>query len=103
MSSVSQKSREPQVGSRNPFTRAMRPVNTLVERFIPSALVFAIVLTVVVALMALVLTDAGPVDVLMGWGDGLAGLLAFITQMALILLLGHMLANTRPVRRLLAK
>ncbi len=52
--------------------------------------------------MALVLTDSGPVDVLVGWGDGLSGLLAFITQMALILLLGHMLANTRPVRRLLA-
>ncbi|GAA4285890.1 short-chain fatty acid transporter [Georgenia daeguensis] len=105
MSSVSQKSREtegrPQ--SRNPFTRVMRPVNTLVERFIPSALVFAIVLTVIVALMALVLTDAGPVDVLVGWGDGLAGLLAFMTQMALILLLGHMLANTRPMRRLLAR
>ena len=88
--------------SRNPFQRAMGPVNTVVERFIPSALVFAIILTVVVAVLALVLTDAGPVDVLVGWGDGLAGLLAFMTQMALILLLGHMLANTRPVRRLLA-
>ncbi|WP_380166965.1 short-chain fatty acid transporter [Jannaschia sp. R86511] len=86
---------------RNPFERVMRPVNTVVERYIPSALVFAIVLTFVVALLALLLTDAGPVDVLVGWGDGLAGLLAFITQMALILLLGHMLANTRPVRRLL--
>ena len=90
-------------GRRNPFAAAMAPVNTVVERFIPSALVFAIVLTVVVALMALTLTDSGPVDVLVGWGDGLAGLLAFITQMALILLLGHMLANTRPVRRLLTR
>ncbi|MGJ7440025.1 short-chain fatty acid transporter [Aquipuribacter sp. MA13-6] len=88
---------------RNPFERVMGPVNTVVERYIPSALVFAIVLTVVVALMALLLTDSGPVDVLVGWGDGLAGLLAFITQMALILLLGHMLANTRPVRRLLTR
>ncbi|STX06678.1 Short-chain fatty acids transporter [Kocuria rosea] len=51
--------------------------------------------------MALLLTDAGPADVLRGWGEGLAGLLAFMTQMALILLLGHALANTRPVRRLL--
>ena len=89
--------------SRNPFARAMRPVNALVERFIPSALVFAILLTVVVAVLALALTDAGPVDVLVAWGDGLAGLLEFMTQMALILLLGHMLANTRPVRRLLAR
>ena len=80
----------------------MRPVNSVVERFIPSALVFAIVLTFVVAILALVLTDTGPADVTRGWGEGLSGLLEFMTQMALILLLGHTLANTGPVRRLLA-
>ena len=81
----------------------MRPVNSLVERLIPSALVFAIVLTFIVAILALLLTDTGPVDVVRGWGDGLSGLLAFMTQMALILLLGHTLANTGPVRGLLAR
>ncbi|EMY34704.1 short chain fatty acid transporter [Arthrobacter crystallopoietes BAB-32] len=96
MSTVDQK------GRRNPVAAAMRPINNLVERFIPSALVFAIILTLIVAVLALVLTGAGPVEVVKGWGDGLAGLLAFMTQMALILLLGHMLANTRPVRKLLA-
>lgn len=80
----------------------MRPVNSVVERFIPSALVFAIVLTFIVAILALALTDTGPVDVVKGWGEGLSGLLAFMTQMALILLLGHTLANTGPVRKLLA-
>lgn len=89
--------------SKSPVSAIMRPINSLVERFIPSSLVFAIILTVVVGIMALLLTDAGPVDVVKGWGDGLAGLLAFMTQMALILLLGHALANTRPVRRLLTK
>ncbi|WP_104176822.1 short-chain fatty acid transporter [Cryobacterium sp. Y50] len=79
----------------------MRPINTLVERFIPSALVFVIVLTVIVAILALVLTDSGPIDVVRSWGDGLAGLLAFMTQMALVLLLGHILANTTLVHRLL--
>ncbi|MCY7403414.1 MAG: TIGR00366 family protein [Cryobacterium sp.] len=81
----------------------MRPINSLVERFIPSALVFVIALTVLVAILALTLTDTGPVDVIRSWGDGLAGLLAFMTQMALVLLLGHTLANTRLVRRLLSK
>ena len=80
----------------------MRPVNSVVERFIPSALVFAIVLTFIVAFLALILTDTGPVDVVKGWGEGLSGLLEFMTQMALILLLGHTLANTGPVRTLLA-
>lgn len=89
-------------GTREPaIARAMRPVNSVVEKYIPSALSFAILLSVAVGLMALLLTDAGPADVLRGWGEGLAGLLAFMTQMALILLLGHALANTRPVRRLL--
>ncbi|MET1033961.1 MAG: TIGR00366 family protein [Arthrobacter sp.] len=84
-----------------PLSRAMRPVNNLVERFIPSALVFAIALTFIVALLALVVTGSDPVLIVQSWGDGLAGLLSFITQMALILLLGHILANTRPVRKLL--
>ncbi|SMY13048.1 short-chain fatty acid transporter [Brevibacterium jeotgali] len=81
----------------------MRPFNRFLERWIPSALVFAIVLTIIVAGLALVLTDSGPVSVIQGWGDGLSGLLAFMTQMALILLLGHMLANTGPVRKLLVR
>jgi short-chain fatty acids transporter len=85
-----------------PLARAMRPINHVVERWIPSALVFAIVLTLVVALLALTVTRTNPVDLVKSWGDGLSGLLAFMTQMALILLLGHMLANTRPVRKLLS-
>jgi short-chain fatty acids transporter len=84
------------------LSAVMRPVNSLVERYIPSALVFAIVLTFLVAILALFLTDSGPVDVVKGWGEGLSGLLEFMTQMALILLLGHTLANTGPVRKGLA-
>ncbi|WHS29256.1 short-chain fatty acid transporter [Auritidibacter ignavus] len=80
----------------------MRPVNNLVERWIPSSLVFSILLTFIVAILALFLTDARPDDMIVYWGDGLSGLLDFITQMALILLLGYILANTAPVRKLLS-
>jgi len=79
----------------------MRPINRVLERWIPSSLTFAIMLTVVVALMAYFLTGASAADIILGWGNGLSGLLAFMAQMCLILLLGHMLANTGPVRRLL--
>ncbi|ANH38590.1 Short-chain fatty acids transporter [Nocardioides dokdonensis FR1436] len=99
MSSPSTRSQEKSSG----LSALMRPVNSVVERFIPSALVFAIVLTFIVALLALLMTDTGPVDVVRGWGDGLSGLLAFMTQMSLILLLGHTLANTGPVRALLSR
>lgn len=81
----------------------MRPVNRFLEQWIPSALTFAIVLTLIVAVLAFILTDASPTEVVTGWGEGLAGLLAFMTQMCLILLLGHMLANTGPVRKLLTR
>ncbi len=79
----------------------MRPFNRVLERWIPSALTFAIVLTLIVAILAFILTGSTPVEVVTGWGEGLAGLLEFMTQMSLILLFGHMLANTGPVRRLL--
>ncbi|BBL80237.1 short-chain fatty acid transporter [Rubrobacter xylanophilus] len=78
-----------------------RPLVNLVERWMPDALVFAIVLTFVVALMALGLTDSTPLEVLRGWGDGLAGLLEFIAQIAIVLVLGHTLAHTGPVERML--
>lgn len=84
-----------------PLAKAMQPINTLVERWTPTALFFAIALTFVVAALALVLTPAGPAAVVTGWGEGLSGLLEFMTQMALVLMLGHMLAHTRPVSALL--
>lgn len=80
-----------------------RPLVRISERWLPSALTFAVILTLIVAFLALGLTDSGPVDVVRAWGDGLIGLLAFMTQMALILLLGHMLAHTGPVRALLTR
>ncbi|WP_338749185.1 short-chain fatty acid transporter [Janibacter alittae] len=79
------------------------PLVRLAERYLPTAYVFAVVLTAIVAVVALAATDIGPVDVVRAWGDGLTGLLAFMTQMALVLLLGYILANTGPVRRLLER
>lgn len=78
-----------------------RPLIRGVERYLPGSLVFAVVLTFIVGVLALTMTDSAPVQVLTSWGEGLTGLLAFMTQMALVLMLGHVLANTRPVRRLL--
>ncbi|HLR43866.1 MAG TPA: TIGR00366 family protein [Brevibacterium sp.] len=77
------------------------PFSRFVERWMPAPLIFAVALTVIVAVMALTMTPAGPTEVLSSWGDGLSDLLAFTTQMCLILLLGHALANTAPVRRAL--
>ena len=78
------------------------PASRVVERWLPGAFVFAVVLTVVVAALSLLLTDTGPKELTLAWGTGLTDLLSFMTQVALVLLLGYTLANLPPVRRLLA-
>lgn len=80
---------------------AVRPLVRIVERWIPDSLVFAIVLTFVVAAMSLGLTESGPLEVVRAWGDGLAGLLEFIAQISIVLALGYTLAHTDQVRRFL--
>lgn len=80
-----------------------RPLVSAVEKYLPGAFVFAVVLTAVVAVLALLLGDLGPVELTRSWGDGLSGLLAFMTQVALVLLLGYALATTRPVARALVR
>lgn len=73
------------------------------ERWTPGATVFAVLLTIIVLIAALIFTDASFVSAVQSWGDGLSGLHAFITQIALALFLGHMLAHTRPVHAALKK
>ena len=81
------------------MNRLARPFVVFVERFYPDPFVFAIGLTGIVFLMALGLTDAGPGDAVVAWGDGLAGLMTFIGQLALTIVTAHALAHTDPVRK----
>ena len=53
-----------------------RPLVAGVERYLPGAFVFAVVLTVIVAVLALIFGDLGPAELTRAWGDGLSGLLA---------------------------
>ena len=80
-----------------------RPFVAFVERWYPDAWVFAIGLTGVTFLAAIALTDTGPLVAVDLWGDGLSGLLAFTTQIALTLVLAHTLAHTDAVQALLAR
>lgn len=73
------------------------------ERWTPGATVFAVLLTIIVLISALIFTDATLVSSVQAWGNGLSGLHAFITQIALALFLGHMLAHTRPVQAVLKR
>ena len=73
----------------------------IAERWMPDPLVIAIFLTAVIFACALLFTDFSGVQAVEAWGNNYWGLLRFTAQMVLILALGHVLANTRAVSRLL--
>jgi len=77
------------------FTRIM-------EKYLPDAYLFAIILTFISFILALIFTDAGFMGTINAWWGGIWGILAFAMQMTLILVTGHSLALAPPVKRVLA-
>ncbi len=82
---------------------AARPFVLFVERFYPDPFIFVIALTAVVIALALALTPASPLEVVVHWGNGLQRLLAFMAQISITLITAHALAHTNPVHRALTR
>jgi hypothetical protein len=74
---------------------------SVAERWMPDPLVIAIFLTGVALVAALMFTDFTAGQAVEAWGNSYWALLRFTAQMILILALGHVLASTHAVRRLL--
>lgn len=74
----------------------------MVERFYPDPFVFAVLMSLLTFVLALVATDATPGSALQAWGDGLPQLMAFTAQLSITLLGAHALAHTDQVQRFLA-
>lgn len=75
----------------------------LVQRFLPDAFVFCIILTIVVFIAAMPVAGMNPIEVANAWGSGVWGLLAFSMQMVLVLVLGSALANAPAIKRIIVK
>ena len=75
----------------------------LVQRFLPDAFVFCIILTIVVFIAAMPVAGMNPIEVANAWGSGVWGLLAFSMQMALVLVLGIAFANAPAIKRIIVK
>jgi len=73
------------------------------ERYIPDPYLYAVMLTFVTVVAALIFTPTGAVRIIDAWYNGLWTILAFALQMALILTTGVALANAPPVRKALQK
>lgn len=64
------------------------------ERYLPDAFIFVILLTFVVFILGLTTTDTTAVQMVSHFGNGFWGLLAFTLQMAMVLLCGHVMAKS---------
>lgn len=73
----------------------------LMRRYLPDPFVFAIILTLLTVILAVVIEGQSITDVTEAWGKGFWSLLAFTTQMAVILAMGYVLANAPVVERML--
>jgi short-chain fatty acids transporter len=89
----------PVAGRFNPITALSRVLTSLVSRYLPDPLIFAILLTIIVFGLGVALTPSSPVAMVQMWGDGFWNLLGFSMQMALVLVTGHALASSDPVHR----
>ena len=80
-----------------------RPATRLMERWLPDAFIFVLVLTIIAALCAGIFVGNSPIAVIRMWGDGFWKLLEFSMQMLLVLVTGYILASSPPVKATLAR
>jgi short-chain fatty acids transporter len=71
------------------------------ERWVPDAFVFALVATLVVVVAGVAATPSTLGQVIDAWGRGFWDLIPFTLQMAMVIITGHVLATSGPMRRLI--
>ncbi len=79
----------------------IKPFTVMVERYYPDPFIFAVLMSLITFVAALLFTDATPNSALIAWGDGLPALLTFTAQMSITLLAAHALAHTDRVQKIL--
>jgi len=73
----------------------------IAKRWIADAFVFAIMLTIITFVLALILQKSNPLDLCTYWGKGFWGLLGFSMQMVAVLVTGTALATSKPVHNVM--
>ncbi|KMK76847.1 short-chain fatty acid transporter [Alkalihalobacillus pseudalcaliphilus] len=85
------------------FGAIIRFFDRMVQRFLPDAFIFAIILTLIVFVLGIFMTDSSTVDMVNYWGVGFWDLLAFTMQMALIVITGYILASSKIMANLMSR
>ncbi len=72
-------------------------------RWIPDSMVFVIVLTIIAYLMALSLTQHGPIQLVDDWVKGFWTLLTFAMQMCMLMITAFAVADSKPIKNAIRK
>lgn len=81
------------------FQKVINGCVKVVQRYLPEPFIFAIILTLVAAVLAMPICHQTPIEVVEHWGGGVWGLLAFSMQMALVLVSGSALAAAPVIKK----
>ena len=74
----------------------------VMNRFLPDAFLFAVILSIVVFVVAMLATGQGPMAMLYSWNAGFWGLLGFAMQMSLVIVLGSAMAKAKFFKKILS-
>lgn len=86
---------------RGALERLGESLSAAAARLLPDPFLLAVLLTLVTVLAGWIVSGQGPATLLSHWGGGIWGLLEFSMQMCLVLVTGHALADSPPLRRLI--
>lgn len=88
---------------KNLFRKITDGLVNIMQKYLPSSFVLAILLAIIVFITGIILTDTTPMQMFTYVGEGSFELLGFTMQMVLILVTGHALANSPIVLRVLRR
>ena len=84
------------------FRKIINSCVKMVQKYLPEPFIFAIILTMVAFVIAIVLCRQTPIEAIEHWGNGVWSLLAFAMQMALVLVCGSTLAEAPAVKKVIS-
>lgn len=85
------------------FKKLTRACVKLVEKYLPDAFIFAVILTFLTFILGMIVTKQTPLAMVVHWSNGLWSLLSFTMQMVLVLVTGNALATAPAFKKGLKK
>jgi short-chain fatty acids transporter len=87
----------------NPVRKLAEKLHFGMEKVTPDSFIFAVILTFIVFIMAMVVMGAGPLQIVAAWHKGFWAYLGFSMQMVVLLIFGFAVATSRPGAYILDK